>query len=99
VWTPHLSLYNFALLLILFRKTPARRVILYLALSLAALPFLFREYHQYERYGVLLFLLLAAALTTAEADQTEETIARRHERPVFPPARPLVGWLAARKTA
>jgi hypothetical protein len=33
VWTPHLSLYNFALLLILFRKTPARRVMLYLALS------------------------------------------------------------------
>ncbi len=92
VWTPHLSLYDYALLLIFFRKTPGWRVGLYLALSLATLPFLFREYHQYERYGVLLFLLLAAALTTPDADQTEEAIAARSGRPIF--ARPVIDWLA-----
>lgn len=97
VWTPHLSLYNYALLLIFFRKTPFWRVIAYLLLSLATLPLLFREYHQYERYGVLLFLLLAAALTTADDEQTEEAIARRYRQPVFPAARPLVGWLARRE--
>ncbi len=97
VWTPHLSLYNYALLLIFFRKTPSWRVLAYLALSLATLPLLFREYHQYERYGVLLFLLLAAALTTADDEQTEEAIASRRKQPVFPAARPLVGWLARRE--
>ncbi len=91
VWTPHLSLYNYALLLILFRQTSAWRVLLYLGLSLGSLPFLFREYHQYERYGVLLFLLLAAVLTSAEPDQTEEAIAARHHHPVW--ARPVVEWL------
>lgn len=69
----------------------------YLALSLATLPLLFSEYHQYERYGVLLFLLLTAALTTADVEQTEEAIARRYRQPVFPAARPLVGWLARRE--
>lgn len=97
VWTPHLSLYNYALLLIFFYRTPSWRVLTYLALSLATLPLLFSEYHQYERYGVLLFLLLTAMLTTAAAEQTEEAIARRYRQPVFPAARPLVGWLARRE--
>lgn len=97
VWTPHLSLYNYALLLIFFRKTPSWRVLAYLALSLATLPLLFREYHQYERYGVLLFLLLAAALTTADEEQTEEAIASRYRQPIFPIARPFARWLARRE--
>jgi hypothetical protein len=92
VWTPHLSLYNYALPLILFRKTPAWRVGTYLAVSLAALPVLFRDYHHYERYGVLLFLLLAAALTTPDDEQTEEAIAARSHQPVM--ARPIAHFLA-----
>lgn len=96
VWTPHLSLYNYALLLILFRKTPGWRVVTYLVLSLATLPVLFREYHHYERYGVLVFLLLAAALTTPDVEQTEEAIARRVGRPVLPPAHLLIRWQARR---
>ncbi len=91
VWTPYLNPYSFALLLILFRRTSPRRVLLYLGISLASLPFLFREYHQYEQYGMLLFLLLAAVLTSAEPDQTEEAIAARHRHPVW--ARPVVEWL------
>ncbi|MEW6580662.1 MAG: hypothetical protein AB1435_15905 [Chloroflexota bacterium] len=94
VWTPHLSLYNYALLLIFFRKAPSWRVIAYLTLSLASLPVAFREYHQHERYGVLLFLLLAAALTTADEEQTEEAIASRYRQPIFPIARPFARWLA-----
>ncbi|RPJ03101.1 MAG: hypothetical protein EHM39_00220 [Chloroflexi bacterium] len=92
VWTPYINPYSYALLLILFRKTPGWRVGLYLAVSLAILPILFREFHQYERYGVLLFLLLAAALTTPDTEQTEEAIAARSGRPVF--ARPVINWLA-----
>ena len=63
--------------LILFRRTAAWRVGLYLVLSLATLPLFFAEFHRYERYGVLIFLLLAALLTTPEPDQTEEALAAR----------------------
>ena len=91
VWTPQLNPYSFALLLLLFLKASPRRILLYLGLSLASLPLLFREYHHYERYGMLLFLLLAAALSTADPDQTEEAIAARDHRSVL--ARPLVEWL------
>jgi hypothetical protein len=91
VWTPYLNPYSFALLLLLFLKTSPRRVLLYLGVSLVSLPFLFREYHQSERYGTLLFLLLAAALTTADPDQTEEAIAARDHCSLW--ARPVVEWL------
>lgn len=87
VWTPHLSLYNYALLLIFFRKTSAWRVATYLAISVAVLPVFFQEFHVYERYGVLLYLLLAAAFTTADPEQTEEAIASRDHWPMLPPAR------------
>ncbi len=87
VWTPYVNPYSYAVLLILFRKTPAWRTALYLALSLAALPVFFTEWHRYERYGVLLFLLLAALLTAPMPDQTEEAIARRHHVPVLPPVK------------
>lgn len=90
VWTPHLSLYNYALLLLLFRKTSPARVIAYLVISIAMLPVFFTEYHVNERYGVFLYLLLAALLSSVDTDQTEEGIARRHNQPIFPPARPLV---------
>jgi hypothetical protein len=68
-------------------------VIAYLVISITMLPIFFREYHVAERYGVFLFLLLAALLSSADADQTEEGIARRHHQPIFPPARPLVRGL------
>jgi hypothetical protein len=99
VWTPHLSLYNYALLLILFRKTSAWRIVTYLVLSIAALPVFFREYHRYERYGVLAFLLMTAVLTSPDDEQAEEAIATRHRQPVFPPARPVVRWLARSNNA
>ena len=41
--------------------------------------------------------LLAAALTTADDEQTEEAIASRRKQRVFPAARPLVGRLARRE--
>ena len=91
VWTPQLNPYSFALLLLFFLKTSPRRVLLYLGLSLVSLPVFFREYHHYERYGMLVFLLLAAALTSGDPDQTEAAIAARDHRPVM--ARPLVEWL------
>jgi hypothetical protein len=92
VWTPYVHPYSFAVLLILFRKAPAWRTLLYLALSLATLPFLFAEFHQYERYGTLVFLLLAVLLVPPDREQTEEAIAARRHQPVFPPARPVIRW-------
>jgi hypothetical protein len=86
VWTPYVNPYSFAMVLLLFRKESAWRVAVYLALSIAMLPVLFAEFHQYERYGTLVFLLLAAALTTPDHDQTEEAIAARHDVPIIPPA-------------
>jgi hypothetical protein len=96
VWTPYIHPYSFAVLLLLFRKAPAWRIVLYLALSFATLPFLFAEYHQYERYGTLIFLLLAVLLVPPDPEQTEEAIAARRHQPVFPPVRPVIRW---RKTA
>ena len=95
VWTTYVNPYSYSVLLILFRKTPVWRTALYLVLSLATLPFLFVEWHRYERYGVLAFLLLAAWLTTPMPDQTEEAIARQRHVPVFPPVR----WLLARRSS
>jgi len=98
VWTPYVNPYSFALLLLLFRKESAWRVGVYLALSIATLPVLFAEFHQYERYGTLAFLVLAAALTTPDRDQTEEAIAARHDVPIMPPAARLAR-VAARDPA
>lgn len=84
VWTPYINPYSYAIVLVLFRKTPAWRSLLYLVLSLATLPFLFNEFHTRERYGVLIFLVLALLLTTPEPDQTEEAIAARTGVPVMP---------------
>jgi len=95
VWTPYINPYSFALLLILFYRTPAWRVLLYWVLSLATLPVLFQEYHQYERYGTLLFLLLAVLLTVPDPDQTEEALARQSGFPNLP----LVGRIARFSTA
>lgn len=93
VWTPYVNPYSYAVLLILFRKTPLWRVVTYLAVSVAILPILFAEYHRYERYGMVVFLLLII-LTVPDNEQTEEVIATRNRQPVFPPARWLVAGLA-----
>lgn len=94
VWTPYINPYSFTVLLLLFRKESAWRVGTYLGLSIATLPILFAEFHQYERYGTLAFLLLAAVLTTPDREHTEEAIAVRHAVPIFPPARPLARAVA-----
>lgn len=93
VWTTYVNPYSYAVLLILFRKAPAWRVLLYLGISLASLPVFFTEWHRYERYGILLFLLLAVALTPPEPEQTEQAIAARRGVAVLPPVR----WLMARR--
>jgi hypothetical protein len=90
VWTPYVNPYSYAVLLLLMRRAPAWRVLLYLGLGLASLPVLFAEWHRYERYGVLLFLLMAAVLSKTEIEQAEEGIAQRHREPVFPPAQLLL---------
>ncbi|HML23399.1 MAG TPA: glycosyltransferase family 87 protein [Aggregatilinea sp.] len=90
VWTPFNHPYSYAVLLLLFRRSSWWRVLLYLGLGLATLPFLFQEYHHLERYGVLVFLLLAALLSSPDPDQTEQAIAARRHQPVFPPVRWLV---------
>ncbi len=95
VWTPHLSLYNYVLLLLFFRKTATWRIAAYLAVSIAMLPVFFQEYHQYERYGVLAYLLLAAMFTNADHEQTEEAIASRQNQPMFPLARNVARWVQA----
>jgi len=56
-----------------------------------------RRYYPLFLASVFVASLLAAMLTTAAAEQTEEAIARRYRQPVFPAARPLVGWLAQRE--
>jgi hypothetical protein len=84
VWTTYVNPYSFAVLLILFRRSSAWRTVLYLVISLASLPYFFTEWHHYERYGILLFLLLAAVLAAPMTDQTEEAIAQRHHKPVLP---------------
>jgi len=90
VWTPYVNPYSYAVLLLFLRKAPGWRVLLYLGAGIAALPVFFAKWHHYERYGLLLFLLLAAVLSTTETEHTEEGIARRHREPIFPPARRLV---------
>lgn len=87
VWAPHLSLYNYALLPLLFRKAAMWRILLYLGVSIAMLPIFFRDFHQHERIGIFLFLLFAALLSPPDPEQTEQAIARRHRQPIFPPAR------------
>lgn len=77
VWTPYVNPYSFAVLLLLFRKSALWRVGLYLGLSLLTLPILFSEYHVYERYGTLLFLLGAALLSEPDLVQREEAIAKQ----------------------
>lgn len=84
VWTTYVNPYSYAVLLILFRRSPAWRTVLYLVLSLISLPFFFTEWHHYERYGILLFWLLAAVLAAPQTDQTEEAIAQRHHQPPLP---------------
>jgi hypothetical protein len=84
VWSPFVSPISFAVLLVLMRNTPAWRNLVYVAASIALLPVLFQEYHTYERYGMLLFLLMAAALSVPDADQTEAQIAARSGRPLLP---------------
>lgn len=59
------------------------------------LPVFFQEYHQYERYGVLAYLLLAAMFTNADHEQTEEAIASRQNQPMFPLARNVARWVQA----
>jgi hypothetical protein len=95
VWTPYVNPYSFAVLLILFYKTPAWRTLLFWGISIASLFILFTEYHTHERYGVLLFLLLTTILTAPDPEQTEENIARQHHQPVLPPVR----WLFQRQRA
>lgn len=90
VWTPYVNPYSFTVLLLLFRRAAAWRILLYLSIGLATLPYFFSEWHENERYGMLLFLLLAALLSQPEAEHTEAGIAQRHQEPVFPPARPFV---------
>jgi hypothetical protein len=90
VWTPYVNPYSYAILLLLMRKAPAWRVLLYLGMGLAALPVFFAEWHHYERYGLLLFLLLVAVLSKTEFEHTEEGIAQRHREPIFPPAQPFL---------
>ena len=96
VWTPHLSLYNYALLLIFFRKTPSWRVLAYLALSLATLPLLFREYHQYERYGAVV-LAAGGAHHSRSTSRIEEAIASRR-KVGFPCCQAVGGWLLPGRT-
>ncbi|MBN1203176.1 MAG: hypothetical protein JXJ20_15100 [Anaerolineae bacterium] len=93
-WTPYVNLYSFAVLLILFRKAPAWRVLLYLVIGFGIGQYAFVEFHTRERIGTLVFLLAAAALTAPEPDQTEEAIAARRHEPIFPPVRALVRWRA-----
>lgn len=92
VWTPYVNPYSFASLLVLFRRTPAWRTLLYLGISLALLPVFFTQWHHTERYGVLLFLLLAAVFISPMADQTEENIAQRHHKPPLPMVQRLLRW-------
>ncbi|NDJ78363.1 MAG: hypothetical protein GYB65_19105 [Chloroflexi bacterium] len=84
VWTPYVNPYSYTVLLLLFRRTAAWRTILYLAISLASIPVFFDEWHRHERYGLLLYLLLAALLSTPEPAHTEEAIAQRHDQPLLP---------------
>jgi hypothetical protein len=91
VWTPYVNPYSYTVLLVLFRKTPAWRTLLYLGASLAMLPVLFNAWHERERIGILLFLLLTALLSAPDDENTEEAIAARHGRPLFLPAR---WWVA-----
>lgn len=89
VWTPFVNPYNFAVLLLLFRRTAPWRIGLYLGLSLLTLPILFGEYHMYERYGTLLFLLGAALLSEPDLAQREEIIARRGGHALLPLVKPV----------
>ncbi len=89
VWSFHLSLYNYALLLLLFRNAAPWRILAYLGISLALLPIFFTEYHSTEQIGVLLFLLLAALLSPPDPDQAEEAIAARRGVPPLPGVRAL----------
>ncbi len=93
VWTPYVHPYSFAILLLLFLKEAPWRIGLYLALSLALLPVLFREYHEYERYGTLLFLLFVPLLTRPDLSQTEYALAARNGVPTMP----LVLYLGGRR--
>lgn len=89
VWTPYINPYSFAVLLVLFLRVPPRRVIVFWAVSLVTAPLFFVEFHRYERYGLLMFLLLTAALTTPQPDQTEEAIAAQHGVAPLPGVRAL----------
>lgn len=84
IWTPYVNPYSFAVLLLLFQKSSWWRISLYLVLSLLTLPFLFGEYHLYEQYGTLLFLLGAALLSGSDASQREEVIAKRSSQHPLP---------------
>ena len=97
VWTPYVNPYSYAVLLVLFRKTPAWRTLLYLVISIAELPFLFAEFHDLERYGVLLFLLLTALLSAPDPEQTEDAIAARHDHPLLPLAGRVQRWREGRE--
>ncbi|MEL7672329.1 MAG: hypothetical protein AAGU78_01195 [Chloroflexota bacterium] len=84
VWTPFMNPYAYAVFLVLFRKSSGWRVLAYLGLSIAALPVFFQEYHYLERYGLVLFLLLATLLAPADTTQREEVIAARSGYPPLP---------------
>jgi len=88
VWTPFVNPYAFAVLLVLFRKSSGWRVLLYLGLSVAALPIFFQEYHYLERYGLVLYLLLTPILSQSDPDQREEVIAQRWAHAPLPFAKP-----------
>lgn len=90
VWTPYVNPYSYAVLLVLFLRVPPWRIVAFWGISLVTSPLFFTQFHRYERYGLLMFLLLTPLLTVPDPAQTEEAIAARHNAPVLP----LVPWLA-----
>ncbi len=90
VWTPYVNLFGYAVLLVLFLRVPPRRIVLFWIISWVTAPVFYTQFHVYERYGLLMFLLLTPVLTVPDPAQTEEAIAARHNSPVLP----LVPWLA-----
>ena len=91
------ALKPFAVVLVLLLVAIYPRLPWRMAAALAVfflLPFLFQEYHVYERYGMLLFLLMAAAFSVPDPDQTEPQIAAARTGPTLWGA-----YQAARKKA
>lgn len=96
VWTPYVNPYSYAVLLVLFLRVPSWRIVVFWMLSLATAPLFFAEFHRYERYGLLLFLLLTPLLTTPDPDQAEEAIAARRGVPPLPGVRLVARWRTER---